>query len=189
MPIRLDQYTAPTYAPGASLPKQLLWYYLGDPLVQTPLIPFSAFKVALLRCFGATIGQGVRIKPRVTIKFPWRLTVGDHTWLGEHLWIDNLAPVTIGDHVCLSQSVYLCTGNHDWSKPSFDLRLGSIHIKTGSWVAARATLGPGVTVGEGAILSLGSVATQSLEPWTVYSGNPAQAIKKRNLKEGVENPG
>jgi putative colanic acid biosynthesis acetyltransferase WcaF len=180
--VRLDQYTITAYTPGASLAKQLLWFYIGSPLVQTSLLPFSGLKVALLRLFGATIGQGVRIKPQVKVKFPWRLTVGDYTWLGEGLWIDNLASVAIGDHVCLSQGVYLCTGNHDWSQPSFDLRLGEITIQTGSWIAAKAMLGPGVTVGEGAILSLGAVATQSLEPWTIYSGNPAQAVKKRALK-------
>ena len=183
MPVRLDQYTPTPYTPGASLVKQLLWYYLGCPLVQTHLLPFSALKVAVLRLFGATIGQGVRIKPGVKVKFPWRLTVGNHTWLGENLWIDNLAPVTIGDHVCLSQGVYLCTGNHDWEKPTFDLRLGEIHIESGSWVAAKAILGPGVTVGEGAILSLGGVTTRSLDPWTIYSGNPAQAVKPRSLKQ------
>jgi len=183
MQIRLDQYAVTSYTPGASMVKQLLWFYLGSPLVETALLPFSGLKVAILRLFGASIGQGVRIKPQVKIKFPWRLTVGDHAWLGEGLWIDNLAQVTIGDHVCLSQGVYLCTGNHDWSRPSFDLRLGAIHIQAGSWVAAKAVLGPGVIVGEGAILSLGGVATQSLEPWTIYSGNPAQAIKKRELKD------
>jgi putative colanic acid biosynthesis acetyltransferase WcaF len=183
MQIRLDHYTPTSYTPGASLLKQLLWFYLGAPLVQTHLVPLSAPKVALLRLFGATIGQGVRIKPGVKVKFPWRLTVGDHTWLGENLWIDNLAPVTIGDHVCLSQGVYLCTGNHDWSQPTFDLRLGEIHIESSSWVAAKAVVGPGVTIGEGALLSLGSVTTQSLKPWTIYSGNPAQAVKSRDLKD------
>jgi putative colanic acid biosynthesis acetyltransferase WcaF len=182
MHVRLDQYTVTDYTPGASLPKQLLWFYLGAPLVQTSLLPISAFKVGLLRLFGATVGHGVRIKPGVKVKFPWRLTVGAHTWLGENLWIDNLAPVTIGDHVCLSQGVYLCTGNHDWGKSTFDLRLGEIHIESGSWIGAKAILGPGVTVGEGAILSLGSVSTRSLDPWTIYSGNPAQPVKKRVLK-------
>ncbi len=182
--ICLDQYTAGSYTTGASVYKQLLWFYLGDFLVQTPLLPFSNLKVAILSGFGAHIGQGVRIKPHVKIKFPWRLTVGNHTWLGEGLWIDNLAPVVIEDQVCLSQGVYLCTGNHDWSKPTFDLRLGPIHIETGSWIAAKAVIGPGVTVGEGAILALGSVTSQSLKPWTIYSGNPAQALKKRSLKAG-----
>jgi putative colanic acid biosynthesis acetyltransferase WcaF len=185
--IRLDQYHTDTYTPGASVFKQLLWFYLGDFLVQTPLLPFSSLKAAILRGFGAHIGQGVRIKPHVKIKFPWRLTVGNYTWLGEGLWIDNLAPVIIEDQVCLSQGVYLCTGNHDWSQPTFDLRVSPIHIKKGSWIAANAVIGPGVTIGEGAILALGSVTSQSLKPWTIYSGNPAQAIKQRSLKTDTPN--
>lgn len=180
--ICLDQYRTGSYTPGASGFKQLLWFYLGDFLVQTPLLPFSGIKVAILRGFGAQIGRGVRIKPHVKIKFPWRLTVGHHTWLGEGLWIDNLAPVVIEDQVCLSQGVYLCTGNHDWSQPTFDLRVSPIHIKKSSWIAAKAVIGPGVTIGEGAILALGSVASQSLKPWTIYGGNPAQALKPRSLK-------
>ncbi len=180
--IRLDHYSRHSYTPGASLYKQILWFYLGDFLVRSPLLPFSSLKVALLRRFGATIGHGVRIKPNVKIKFPWHLTVGDHTWLGEGLWIDNLAPVVIDDQVCLSQGVYLCTGNHDWCKPTFDLRLGAIHVKTGSWIAAKAVIGPGVTIGEGAILTIGSVTSRSLDPWTIYSGNPAQAVKQRKLE-------
>ena len=109
--MRLDLYTVgSSYTPGASLPKRLLWYFLGAVIVRSYLIPFSGLKVWVLKVFGATIGQGVRIKPGVRVKFPWRLTVGDHVWIGEDAWLDNLAPVTIGNHVCISQGVYLCTG-------------------------------------------------------------------------------
>jgi putative colanic acid biosynthesis acetyltransferase WcaF len=132
-----------------------------------------------LRLFGATVGQGVRIKPGVRVKFPWRLTISNHVWIGEAAWLDNLAEIVIEDHVCISQSVYLCTGNHDWSDPTFKLRLGKIHLESGSWVAARATVGPGVTIGRGAILSLGSTASKSLEPMTIYAGNPAVPIRQR----------
>jgi putative colanic acid biosynthesis acetyltransferase WcaF len=115
------------------------------------------------------------------VKFPWRLTVGDYVWIGEDAWLDNLAPIAIGDHVCISQGVYLCTGNHDWSKPEFTLKTQAIAIESGSWLAANSSVAPGVTVGQGAILSLGSVALKSLEPMMIYQGNPAIAIKKRTL--------
>ena len=142
-------------------------------------------KVWILRRFGAKIGQSVRIKPGVRIKFPWRLTVGDHVWIGENAWIDNLAPVTIESHVCLSQEVYLCTGNHDWSDPNFQLITAEIYIEKSSWIAARAVIGPGVRVSQGAILALGSVTGCSLEAMTIYAGNPAQPIKKRTLQEAI----
>ncbi len=177
--MRLDQYTLGNYTPGAPLWKQLLWYFLGEPLFRTHWLPVSTFKVLLLRLFGAKIGQQVRIKPGVRVKFPWRLTVGDYTWIGENAWLDNVAPITIENHVCISQDVYLCTGNHDWRDPHFKLIPTAIYIAEGSWIAARAVVGPGVTIGKGAVLALGSVTGRSLEPMTIYAGNPAQPIKQR----------
>jgi putative colanic acid biosynthesis acetyltransferase WcaF len=181
--MQLDQYTLGDYTPGASILKQLLWFFLGAPLVKSSLLPISGFKVWILRCFGATIGQGVRIKPGVKIKFPWRLTIGNHCWIGENAWLDNIAPITLEDHICLSQGVYLCTGNHDWSHPHFTLTPGPIWVKQGSWIAAKAIIGPGVTVGCGAVLGLGSVTGQSLQPMTIYAGNPAKALRPRLIKE------
>jgi putative colanic acid biosynthesis acetyltransferase WcaF len=181
--MHLDQYTPGAYSPGAPRWKQILWYLLGDPLVRSRYLTSSKFKGWILRCFGAKIGQSVRIKPGVQIKFPWRLQVGDYVWLGENAWLDNLALITLEDHVCLSQDVYLCTGNHDWSDPTFKLVLGSIHVEQGSWIAARAVIGPGVSIGQGAVLGLGSVTGRSLEPMTIYAGNPAQPIKKRSIAE------
>lgn len=177
--MRLDRYTPGDYTPGASLLKQLLWFFLGEPLVRSRLLPFSNLKIYILRCFGATIGQGVRLKPGVKVKFPWRLSIGNYCWIGEDAWLDNVAAITLEDYVCLSQGVYLCTGNHDWSDPNFRLISASIYIEAGSWIAARATVCPGVTVGQGSVLCLGSVAGHSLEPMTIYAGNPAVAIKKR----------
>jgi len=184
--MRLDQYSLGSYTPGASLLKQVLWLYLGDFLVQTPWLPFSSAKVAILRLFGAKIGTGIRIKPHVKIKFPWRLTLHDYIWLGEYCWIDNVAEVVIESHVCISQNVYLCTGNHDWSDPDFALTPKSIYLETGSWLGANAIVGPGVRVRQGAVLGLGAVATHSLEAMTIYMGNPCQPIKQRIVRDSLE---
>lgn len=181
--MRLDSYATGSYSPGASLGKQLLWYYVGSPLFSTSWIPFSKFKCLILRLFGAIVGNGVNIKPNVKVKFPWRLALGDYVWLGENCWIDNVAFVTIDSHACISQDVYLCTGNHDWNDPNFRLMDKPIHIEEGCWIAARAVVGPGVTIGKGAVLGLGSVASRSLEPMTIYAGNPARAIKERQILE------
>lgn len=186
--MQLDLYNVGNYTPGAPLWKQLLWYFLGSPLIESYLLPFSKVKVCLLRSFGAQIGTGVRIKPGVRIKFPWRLTIGDYVWLGENVWIDNVALIFIESHVCLSQQVYLCTGNHDWSRPEFSLITAPIHIETGSWLAARSCVGPGVKIGRGAVLTLGSVATRSLEKMKIYSGNPALPIKERVETETLRIP-
>jgi putative colanic acid biosynthesis acetyltransferase WcaF len=183
--MRLDRYTVGTYSPGSPLWKQVAWYYLGSPLVSSYWVVGSSFKCWLLRCFGSQVGTGVRIKQGVKIKFPWRLVVGDFVWLGENCWIDNVAAVTIDSHACISQDVYLCTGNHDWSSPTFELRASPIHIGEGCWIAARAMVGPGVKLGNGAVLCMGSVAGRSLAPMTIYAGNPAQPIKERRT---VANP-
>ncbi|HEY9622972.1 MAG TPA: WcaF family extracellular polysaccharide biosynthesis acetyltransferase [Crinalium sp.] len=183
--MRLDRYSLGSYTPGAPHWKQLLWYFLGSPLVQSYWLPFSAFKVGILRCFGAHVGKQVRIKPGVRVKFPWRLTVGDFVWIGEGAWFDNIAPIVLEDHVCISQDVYLCTGNHNWSDPDFQLIPAPIYIQESSWIAARSTVGPGVTVGRGAVLGLGSVTGRSLAAMTVYSGNPAQPIKARVMLDPI----
>jgi putative colanic acid biosynthesis acetyltransferase WcaF len=179
--MRLDHYT--TYPATAPLWQQLLWYFFGDPLFRSRVLFFSGLKVWLLRRFGAEVGQGVRIKPCVRVKFPWRLTIGDHVWIGENAWIDNISQITIGDHVCISQEVYLCTGNHDWSDANFRLLTQPIVIHHQSWIAARAIVGAGVTVGQGAVLTMGSVTGRSLDPMTVYSGNPAQPVRVRKLAD------
>ena len=181
-PQTLSIYKRPIHAPGIPQWKPILWYFIGHPIVQSYYIPFSGVKVWVLRKFGAKIGDGVVIKPGVHIKFPWNLSVGNHCWIGENTWIDNLAPVVIEDNVCISQGVYFCTGNHDWCDPAFQLRLGSIHLGEGSWIAAKSVVGPSVSIGYGAILTIGSVTTQSLEPMTIYAGNPAQPIKLRKAK-------
>ena len=181
--MKLNHYSTGVYTPGAPFWMQALWYFIGFPLVRSYWLPDSKIKVLLLRWFGAQIGRGVVIKPGLKVKFPWRLIVGDYVWLGEEAWLDNLAEIRIGDHVCVSQGVYLCTGNHDWTDPNFALRVEAIELETGSWISAQAVVGPGVTVGRGAVLGLGSVTGRSLQPMTIYAGNPAEPIKPRQISQ------
>ena len=123
------------------------------------------------------------IKPEVKITFPWKLTLGDHVWLGEECWLLNLAPITLGSHVCISQRAFLCTGNHDYTSPSFDLITKPITVEAGAWIGAGAFVGPGVTVGTHAVLTAGSVATKDLEPYGIYRGNPGTMQKSRKLNK------
>lgn len=181
--MQLNKYTVGDYSPGASLFKQILWYYVGSPLVSSYFVTGSGFKCWVLSCFGAKVGQGVRVKQGVKVKFPWRLAIGNFVWIGENSWIDNVAMVTIESNSCISQGVYLCTGNHDWSTESFKLKDAVIHIEEGCWVAAHAIVGPGVRMGKGSVLGLGSVASRSLEPMTIHAGNPAQFIRLRIIKK------
>jgi putative colanic acid biosynthesis acetyltransferase WcaF len=175
---RLNTYDSRTFERGRAGWVEALWL-LAQWMFVSSVLPGSAHRRFVLRMFGARIGSGVNIKPGVRVKFPWRLSVGDHTWIGEDVWIDNLADVAIGSHCCVSQGAYLCTGSHDWTKPTFDLIVRPIRIEDEAWVAAQATIAPGVTMGEGSVLGLGSVATRDLAPWTINTGNPALMVKTR----------
>jgi putative colanic acid biosynthesis acetyltransferase WcaF len=181
--VQLNRYNKGNYSIAANMVTQILWFFVGSPLLAAYWLPMSGVKVKILKLFGAKIGAGVRIKPGVRVKFPWELEVGDHVWIGEGVWLDNLAKISIADHGCISQDAYLCTGNHDWTDPQFTLITKEIQLGEGCWIGARATVGPGVTVGAGAILGLGSVTSKSLEPMTIYAGNPAIAIKPRVIKD------
>jgi putative colanic acid biosynthesis acetyltransferase WcaF len=145
------------------------------------LAVFNGLKCSLLRWFGARVGKGVLIKPSVNIKYPWLLTIGNHCWIGENVWIDNLAEVKIGDHVCLSQGAMLLTGNHDFSKTTFDLMVKPIVLEEGVWIGARSIVCPGVHCESHSVLAVQSVATKRMKAYTIYQGNPASAVKERNL--------
>lgn len=170
---QLDTFQNKDFDRGAPRWKELLWMLVSALCFRHSLAIWNGFKICLLRCFGTKAGKGVLIKPSVHIKFPWKLVVGDHVWIGEKVWIDNLAEVTIDEHVCISQEAYLLTGNHDYKRLSFDLVVRPIRLQAGSWIGARAIVGPGVTVGKGVVLTAGSVATRNLEDKGIYQGNPA----------------
>lgn len=111
----------------------------------------------LLRIFGASVGKNVVIKPYVKVKFPWKLSIGEYSWLGESCWIDNLGFVSIGANTCLSQGVYLCTGSHRWDFPSFDLVVADISIGDGCWICAFAKIAPGAIVSDGSVIGFGVI--------------------------------
>ena len=150
--------------------------------LQNPVVPFSSIKVFLLRTFGAKIGKNVVVKPNVNIKYPWNLTVGDNSWIGEKVWIDNLGKVTIGKNVCLSQGAFLLCGNHDYKKETFDLMVKEIILEDGVWIGAKAVVCPGVTCKSHSVLAVGSIATSDLESYSIYQGNPAVKIKVRVIE-------
>lgn len=178
----LSQYTTGDYHPGASFLKQLLWYFINAGVLNAYWLPFSSVRVALLRLFGAKIGKGVCIKPAVNIKYPWRLSIGDYSWIGEGVWIDNLKEVSIGSHVCISQGSLLLCGNHDYKDPHFGLTAQAIRIADGAWIASKATVCPGVNVGEGGVLSVGSVASKDIPPYQVFAGVPATFQRVREIQ-------
>jgi len=179
----LSRFSNAWYDPGRSLAVRALWFFCGLPLVRSRLVPGSGWRRAVLRSFGARIGPAVVIKPGVRVKYPWLLSVGAHSWIGEEVWIDNLAPVAFGDNVCVSQGAYLGTGNHDWTDPAFGLVVRPVTLGNGAWVGARALICPGVTVGECGVAASGSVVAKSIPPREIHAGNPAAFVRMRRIKD------
>ena len=180
MKTNLASFNNSHYHPGASRLKVLLWYVVNALFINS-FLPFSGLRSGLLRLFGASIGKGVVLKPYINIKYPWNLEIGNHCWIGEQVWIDNLDRVNIGSHVCISQGAMLLCGNHNYRSSSFDLITGKITLEDGVWIGAKAVVCPGIICYSHSVLSVGSVATKNLEPYTVYSGVPATASRQRKI--------
>lgn len=180
--MKLGQFNNDWFTVGRSKLTVLLWYLINTLVFKSALFPVYGLKVKLLRFFGATIGNGVLIKPCVNIKYPWKLNIGNDVWIGEEVWIDNLASVYIGSNVCISQGAFLLTGNHNYKKDTFDLITGEITLKDEVWIGAKATVCPGVTCAQGSILSVGSVATKNMESEGIFQGIPAEWKRNRYTK-------
>lgn len=180
--VTLNRYSNYWYKPGPKI-KIACWYFINSIFFKNSLITSSSLKVWLLRLFGAKIGNGVVIKPSVNIKYPWLLSVGDHVWIGEKVWIDNLTDVVIGNNVCVSQSAMLLTGNHDYKKQTFDLRVAAIILEDGVWVGAKSIVCPGVICQSHSVLSVNSVANKNLSAYGIYQGNPAIKVRDRKIED------
>jgi putative colanic acid biosynthesis acetyltransferase WcaF len=176
--VDLSIYDNSDFDRGASLWKEASWVAVRALFFQTAIPWPSRLRVTLLRLFGAKIGHSVVIRANVNISFPWRLSIGDHVWIGEDVGILSLAPVTIESNVCISQRAYLCTGSHDFRREDFRLKVAPIIVRTGSWVAAASFLGPGIEIGPGAVVSAASVVFENVPPNTLVQGNPASVISQ-----------
>jgi putative colanic acid biosynthesis acetyltransferase WcaF len=155
-----------------------LWALAQPAFVWSPRLLWG-WRNALLRLFGARIGADVHIHPSVRIAVPWRLEVGDFTALGDRVVVYSLGQVRIGKAVTVSQHAHLCAGTHDHRLTTFPLVKAPISVGDGAWICADAFVGPGVTVGEHAIVAARAVAVRDVEPWAIVAGNPARRVGAR----------
>jgi putative colanic acid biosynthesis acetyltransferase WcaF len=173
-----DAYTRPAFSfRNRSL--RLVWNLCWLLLYRISPRPLHLWRAALLRLFGAKMGADCHFYPASKVWAPWNLVCADHVAAADGVEIYNPSPIQIDSHVILSQGAYICGATHDYNHPDFPLVAYRMHIERYAWICARASVAPGVHVGEGAVLGLGSVAVRDLKPWTVYSGHPAEAVRGR----------
>ena len=178
VPRARDPYTSPQYSFANRVQRQLwsvCWILLYRP---SPRIA-HVWRAALLRLFGATLGPRCRFYPASRVWAPWNLTCEDTVMVADGAELYNPAPLYLSSHAIVSQGAYLCGATHDYDDPAFPVISFPSRLGRYAWVAARACVAPGVNLGDGAILGLASLATNDLEPWSIYAGVPARKVKDR----------
>jgi putative colanic acid biosynthesis acetyltransferase WcaF len=174
----LSKFNNNWYNPGNKL-KVILWFFANSLIINNYLPIPMTIKISILKLFGAKIGNNFTIKPKVNIKYPWFLEIGNNVWIGETVWIDNFVLVTIEDNVCISQGATLLTGNHNYKKSNFEMIVGEIYLEMGSWIGAKSVVCGGVRCRSHSVLAVNSVATKNLNPYKIYQGNPAVEVRDR----------
>ena len=176
---RLDQFTLPPGFRGRSaLVVQLWWLVQGTLFACSPQFMYG-WRRFLLRLFGARIGKNVLVRPSVKVTYPWKLAIGDYSWIGDDVVLYTLGDIRIGEHAVVSQKSYLCTGSHDYSKPAFDIYAEPIVVEDEAWVSSDVFIAPGVTIGKGAVIGARSTVLEDMPAGMVCVGYPAKAIKPR----------
>ena len=165
---------------------EIIWYLTKLAFIQSSLPWPSSVKAAVLRRFGARVGKRLYLRPGVNIHFPWRLTIGNDVWIGDRCTILNLAPVVLEDDVALAHEVYLAAAGHDIASPTFAYANRPIRVRSGTWIATRAFIGPGVVVGEHAVVAAGAAVVHDVDPWSIVGGVPARKIGARRIDEARE---
>lgn len=176
---KLDQFKLPKGFRGRSPFTVQLWW-----IVQATLFAWSPqflyrWRCFLLRCFGAKIGENVIIRPSVVVTYPWKLTIGDHAWIGDNVELYTLGEITIGTNAVISQGSYLCTGSHDYQSQAFDIYAEPIVVEDEAWVATDVYIAPGVTIGKGAVIGARSSVFKCMPSEMICLGSPAKPVKPR----------
>lgn len=178
---KLAGFSGEGYDKGRGLLIQALWVITSALLVERVWCP-PRLRVAVLRMFGAHIGQRVLIRHSVRVHWPWKLTMGDDVWIGVDVWLLNLEPIDIGSDVCVSQGAFLCTGSHQSDSPTFEYDNAPICVGDGAWIAAKAVVLRGVTIGKRAVVGAGALVVRD-----VPEGARALAPRAQIVEEGGQN--
>jgi len=184
--IRLDQYSQEGYDRGKNGAVVLLWWFVQATLFRCSPQPMYGFRRWLLRRFGASVGRGVKVRPTAVITYPWKVAIGDHSWIGDRAELYSLDRIEIGAHCVVSQRSYLCTGSHDMASPVFPLLVKPIRLEDGAWVASDVFVYPGVTLGPMAVAAARSTVLRDIPAEEVHAGMPARYLKRRFPEENEQ---
>lgn len=183
---QLDQFIVPEGFRGRSGWFVQLWWFAQATLFRWSPQVLYGWRRWLLRRFGARVGEGVLIRPTVSVTYPWKLSIGDFAWIGDEVVLYTLGEITIGAHAVVSQKSYLCTGTHDPSKPTFDISAHPIRIGEQAWVATDVFVAPGVEIGAGTVVGARSSVFKSLPEGVIAMGNPARIVGPRKMQNEAD---
>lgn len=175
----LSSFVLPKHFRGRSALFVQFWWLVQSTLFRWSPQVLYGWRRWLLRGFGARIGKGVLIRPTVEITYPWKLTVGDWSWVGDNVTLYTLGEVHIGENAVVSQHCYICSASHDYTLPTFDIYDNPVHIGSEAWVAAGVFIAPGVHIGRGAVVGARSVVLGDIPEMMVCVGYPAKPIRPR----------
>lgn len=181
--VRNDLFTPGDFRRGKPFLVELVWQFVKIWFFLSPWPWPSRFKAFLLRMFGAKVGRGLYLRPRVNIHFPWKLELGDYCWIGDRCEILNLEPVVFEDHVALAHDVYIAAASHNIKSKTMAYANAPIRIQRGTWVASRTVIGAGVTIGENCVIAAGSVVVKDVPRDSIVAPSPSVVIKKRELTQ------
>jgi len=168
--------------------KRVLWFLVYNSVWKLGWKRIRFLRAGMLRSLGADVPLDLEVNGSARFMFPWLMRIGNRCAIGPRVDIYNLGGIEMGNDVVLSQDVYLCGGTHDYTRRDYPLLRKKITIGDGVWICAGAFVGPGVNIGEGAVIGARAVVMKDVEPWTVVSGNPAIAVKRRVMQTGQGTP-
>lgn len=179
----LSIYKTPKGFRGKSKIKVQFWWVCYALLFKTSPQVLYSWRRFLLRSFGAEIGKGVIIRPSTKITYPWKLKIGNYSWIGDDVVLYSLGNIIIGKNTVISQKSYICTGTHDYSKIDFPIEAHNIIIEDECWLATDVFISPGVIIKKGTVVGARSTVINDLDSNSVYVGSPARFIKKRTIEQ------
>ncbi|NEX62722.1 putative colanic acid biosynthesis acetyltransferase [Noviherbaspirillum galbum] len=182
----LSRFRLPPNFRGRSAVTVQLWWLVQATLFRASPQFMYGFRNWLLRRFGARIGKNVLVRPTATITYPWKVSIGDHAWIGDHAVLYSLGEIDIGQHAVVSQACYLCGGDHDYAQVDFPIRGRKITIGDEAWLAADVFVAPGITIGKGAVVGARSSVFRDMPAGMVCMGSPARPVKPRLAEEPHE---